>query len=29
MDIVEQKKAAEQFVTDWTGRGDEKNGNTL
>ena len=24
MDIVEQKKAAEQFVNDWTGRGDEK-----
>ena len=24
MDIVEQKKAAEQLVTDWTGRGDEK-----
>ncbi len=24
MDIVEQKKAAEQFVADWIGRGDEK-----
>ena len=24
MDIVEQKKAAEQFVADWTDRGDEK-----
>ena len=24
MDIVEQKKAAEQFVNDWNGRGDEK-----
>ena len=24
MDIVEQKKAVEQFVNDWTGRGDEK-----
>lgn len=24
MDIVEQKKAAEQFVNDWIGRGDEK-----
>lgn len=23
MDIVEQKKAAEQFVNDWSGRGDE------
>ena len=24
MDIIEQKKAAEQFVKDWTDRGDEK-----
>jgi len=24
MDIVEQKKAAEQFVNDWIGRGDKK-----
>ena len=24
MDIVEQKRAADQFVKDWLGRGDEK-----